>query len=150
MLTATACVTEYGFLIHVFRIWLTCVIAAIEQERTNALNDILHMLNDFRKAFLKGSKGCGHLCSSMLLGLLIKMLDKYKIRLDQPSEVLSNKSIMELKSMVQEPPASGGCYQAYFYNTYEHQPCNLKQMLATRMDQIWGKLNGLRLADYQA
>lgn len=133
---------------------LTWDIASIERKRTDSLHRILRMLDELREGLVKGRKGCIYECSSILLGTLIKEMDKKKFRHDQLLDSLSNKSIDQVKSTVLgfKTPV---WYPDRYHNRYADRysaphHCSLSSMLQPGIEDVWRNLNGLRLDEYQA
>ncbi|OAA37007.1 hypothetical protein NOR_07283 [Metarhizium rileyi] len=132
---------------------LTQNLAAIEKKRTDSLHRILRMLDELREGLIEGRKGCRYECSSMLLGTLVKEMDKNKFRPDQLLESLSNKSINQVKSTVLGFKTSVW-YSDRYHDRYADRysaphSCSLRSMLQPAIEDIWGNLNGLRLDEYQ-
>lgn len=110
---------------------------------------MLHAVDELHKGLVKGSAGCGEECSSMLLGVLIKEMDKHKI--DQPDFLAScsDQSMGQVRSLLLsfETPIW------YRFDCYHERPskdqCDIKSELMRAIEEVWDELKGLNLDDYR-
>lgn len=130
---------------------LTCDKAAIEKEGTESVRKMIHLLGELHDDLAKGDKGCNFLCSSVLLGALMKGMDSKKIERNQDPESFTKYSVRQVYSMLLRLDDPNHCYYlAGAYGSYEPHVCTLKSMLQPKADRIWKSLTGLRLGDYKA
>lgn len=118
----------------------------IEGKRSNSLYHILSSLGELREDLIKGKKGCTFECSSILLGSLIKEMDKHNLNEHQLLVSFSDRSIKQLKSTL-----LGFKTPSWYSNTRpSRHPCSIKGIVEPVIDVIWKNLNGLKLDDYRA
>ncbi|KAH8126612.1 hypothetical protein LI328DRAFT_166021 [Trichoderma asperelloides] len=124
------------------------LISDIEQERLSSLCHLLRELDDLREGLIKGSKGCSFECSSMLLGSLIKEMDKHKLSQYQLLDAFSDQSLQQLKLVLTEFQTPLWCTRSNDRYPRFHT-CSIRSMLEPVIDSIWGNLNGLKLDYYR-
>lgn len=115
----------------------------------SSLQTILRTVDDFREGLVKGSQGCGFECSSMLLGALVKGMDKHKIGQHLLLEPCSGRSIRQVKSILLELNTPTW----YFIHPNRYKPnqhtCSLEAKLEPLLDGVWETIKGLKLNDYR-
>ncbi|KAL6897660.1 hypothetical protein GGI43DRAFT_409566 [Trichoderma evansii] len=132
------------------------LLSDIEEKRTLSLYNILSALGELREDLMKGKKGCTFECSSMLLGSLIKEMDKHEINEDQLLESFSDRSIAQFKSTLLgfQKPVWYSNSRSNGYNHYSSHPsyhsCCINSMVEPMIDIVWKNLNGLKLDEYRA
>lgn len=128
---------------------LTYDTAAIEEKRTSSLQMILRTVDEFREGLVKGSQGCGFECSSMLLGALVKQMDKHKIGQHLLLEPCSGRSIRQVKLILLEfNTPTWYLIRPHAWNPEEHT-CSLKAKLKPLLGGVWETIKGLKLDDYR-
>ncbi|KID63607.1 uncharacterized protein G6M90_00g064680 [Metarhizium brunneum] len=127
------------------------LLTAIEKERTESVRKMIHLLGELHDDLLKGDKGCNFLCSSLLLGALMKGMDSNRIERDQDPESFTKYSVGQIYLILlgMESPVNYD-YTPGAYGSYEPHTCTLKSMLKPKAVTIWTSLTGLWVGDYKA
>lgn len=112
---------------------------------------MIHLLGELHDGLLKGGKGCNFLCSSVLLGALMKGMDSNTIERNQDPESFTKYSVRQVYLMLLRLDDPDHCYYLPgAFGAYEPHTCTLTSMLQPTADSIWRSLTGLWLGEYKA
>ncbi|KAG5962471.1 hypothetical protein E4U57_006969 [Claviceps arundinis] len=114
----------------------TCV---MEQKRDDFLDEIFHVLGCLYKDLCKGRRGCDFTCTSVLLGSLLRGMDK--------NELYGACSAERAKSAVLSLTTGSWLAPISPYKKCLHS-CTLDKMLQLEIETMWGALDGLKLDDH--
>ncbi|KAG5918872.1 hypothetical protein E4U61_001384 [Claviceps capensis] len=120
---------------------LMCFVAVIEQKRDHFIHMIFALLGNTCKHLREGHCGCDFECTSMLLGSLLRGMEK--------NELYGACSAERAKSLVLSLK-SGKRYicTSVYSNTYSAHPCTLHALLEPGIERLWDGLVGLKLDEY--
>lgn len=113
------------------------------------LQNILQRVDQLHEGLVKGSIGCRDECSSMLLGVLIREMDKHKLDQHQRLESCSGRSLRQVISLLLsfETP-TWYVYNEYHEGTSKHT-CEIQNELKRVVLAVLNEIKGLELCDYR-
>ncbi|KAG5942530.1 hypothetical protein E4U59_001072 [Claviceps monticola] len=120
---------------------LMCFAAVMEQKRDHFIDMIFALLGNTCKSLREGRCGCDFECTSMLLGSLLRGMDK--------NELYGACSVERATSLVLSLQSGKRyvCTSAYSSH-YSAHPCTLLALLQPGIEKLRGGLVGLKLDEY--
>ncbi|KAG6037850.1 hypothetical protein E4U40_002062 [Claviceps sp. LM458 group G5] len=120
---------------------LMCFAAVMEQKRDHFITMIFALLGLTCKHLREGRRGCDFECTSMLLGSLLRGMDKNELY-GACSAERAKSAVLSLKSGTRYV-----CTSVYS-GIYSAHPCTLHALLQPGMEKLWNRLDGLELNEY--
>ncbi|KAG6289777.1 hypothetical protein E4U09_004772 [Claviceps aff. purpurea] len=114
--------------------------SVLEQKRDHYIDEIFSVVGKLCKDLLKGRRGCGFECTSMLLGSLMKVMDENELY-RTCSAKQATRAVLSLKS------GKWSTYDSNHLGASSH-PCTLEKLLRPDIERLWAGLKGLELDDY--
>ncbi|KAG6174847.1 hypothetical protein E4U35_005481 [Claviceps purpurea] len=113
---------------------LMCFAAVMEQKRDDFIDMIFAVLGNTCKYLREGRYACDFECTSMLLGSLLRGMNKNELY-GACSAERAKSAVLSLKS---------GTYPGY----YSVHSCTLHALLQPSIEKLWNGLDGLKLDEY--
>ncbi|KAG6093284.1 hypothetical protein E4U30_004462 [Claviceps sp. LM220 group G6] len=121
---------------------LTCFAAVMEQKRDDFIDKIFVVLGNTCKYLREGRYACDFECISMLLGSLLRGMDKNEQVYGACSAERAKSAVLSLKSGTRYVRTTS------YSGEYSAHACTLHALLQPSIEKLWNGLGGLKLDEY--